>query len=212
MRKKETKKIVKDKIINVLKLNINLEGFKLELVSDKPIETLQEINKLVNIKRELVDSILSQQSVDYQDYEDDLGFDYDIRKLSFELKNSKDSMETLRNLSLKHGKFLYRKESLESKQEVDINNKKISVIIDKKDLIMLMRKSLFGVNISKIKHVFVHIISDNFTKEHEAVLIEDLKKRIGLTDVTFFYTPKKLNGAVVSETIIFGDFPHTHEE
>lgn len=212
---KTEKKIPKEnnKIINVLKLNINLEGFKLELVSDDPIKTLQELNKLVNLKKELVDAVLAQAPLDYADYDDeDLGFDFEVRKLSLELKNNKSSMEVLRNHFLKHGKFLYRKESFDSKQEVDINNKKCSVIIDKNDLSMLMKKSLFGIKPNKIKQVFIHIISDNFTKEHESYLVDELKKRIGLVDVTFFYTPKKLNGSVVSETIIFGDFQHTPED
>ena len=209
--KKQAKKETKENV-NILRLNINLEGFKLELVSDEPLKILHELNKLVNIKKELVESVLANAPMDYVDYDEELGFEFEARKLSFELKNQKESMEKLRNLFLKHGKFLYRKESIDLKQEVDFNNKKFSIILDKNDLSMLIKKSFFGIKSGKIKHVFLHIISDSFTKEHEALLLEEMKKRIGLTDVTLIHTPKKIDGAIVSEALIFGDFSQMQEE
>lgn len=193
---------------NILRLKIDFEGFKLEVVSNDPNKTLAELNNILNIKKELLESLIPHQNADCDDYMDGESFlDFELRKLSYELRQNKVSMDKISNFILKYKSFLYRKELLDSKHEVDLNNKKFSLIIEKKDLSFFLKKILYGINLSQVKHILVHIISDNFTKEQESILIDEVKKRSGLVDVDFHLTKKKINGIVV-EALIFGDFPH----
>ncbi len=200
---------------NILKLSINFEGFKLEVESDNPDKTLSKLNTLINSKKALLEAMLApSDSLDMYDYveEDNLGFDINSRKFSKELLQNKEYVELIRNLYLKHKNFLYRKEMIDAKQEIDLTNRKLNLIIDKNDLNTLTRRLVFNVSNSKIKHVFVHVMSDNFTKDHENMLLDEIKKRSGFADATLVFTPKKLNGVVVAETLFFGDFPQQNEE
>jgi len=200
--------------INLLRLKIDLEGFKLNVVSNNPDKTLFELNSLLKSKKELIDVMLSLQGeIDMYNYadENESGFEVIMRRFTKELISDKKSLDSIRGLFLKHKNFIYRKESLEAKQEIDLTNRRQSLVIEKKDISALIRKLLFDVNISRLKHVFVHILSDNFSKEHQGMFLDELRKKSGFAETTFISTPKKLNGVVVAETLFFGDFPQKEE-
>ena len=203
----------KDK--NSLKLKIKFEGFSLEVFSDEPNKTLFELNNMIRSKKELVDSMLSSHNpIDIYDYleDDDFGIDVNMRRFTKELISNKESSDAIRNLFLKHKNFIYRKERIDAKQEIDFTNKRLSMIIEKKDINILIKALLFDVNLSKLKHILVHIISDDFDKEHQGMFLDELKKRASFAETTFFFTPKKLNGVVLAEALFFGDFPPKEEE
>lgn len=203
------------KYANLLKLKIDFEGFKLEVVSNEPSKTLNELNTLIKSKRELIDSIiLPRDGLDMYDSfdEEEFNIESDIRRFTKELASNKKSLDTIRDLSLKHKNYIYRSERVDLKKEVDLTNHRFSIIIEKKELNLLIQKLLFDINVSKLKHVFVHVISDNFSKEHQDMLIDEIKRKASFTDTTFLFTPKKLNGVIFAETLFFGDFPYQREE
>ncbi len=206
-------KQIKEK--NLLKLKINFEGFKLEVISSDPNKTLSELNNLIKSKKELMDSIIfSRETLDYPDGVDgnDFGFDVDIRQFTKELASNKKSVDIIRELSLRNKSFIYRSERVDLKKELDFTNNRFTVIIDKKEISILIKKLLFDINLSKLKHVFIHVISDNFNKEHQEMFLDELKKKASFADTTFLFTPKKLNGVVFAETLFFGDFPPQYED
>lgn len=205
--------MAKKKNNNLLRLNINFEGLKLEVVSDDPNKTLAELTNLINSKKALLESMIPPDNLDMYDLVDDeSGVEFNTRKFTKELLQNKDYMESVKTLYFKHKSFLYRKEMIDAKQEIDLTNKRLNLIIEKADINTLIRKLVYNINHSKLKHVFVHIITDNFTKEHKMMFLDELRKKSSFVDATVLFTPKKLNGVVVAETLFFGDFPQNNDE
>ena len=198
---------------NKLKIKVNYEGFKLDVVSDKPNQTLQELIKLIKSKKELIDSLGQTNLYDLAEVidEDDFNFDYHMRMLTKELKNDKDNIEKIRNLSLKHGDFIHRKERLDIKCEVDLENKSSKMIIEKSDVKKLIQKLMFEVNPKKVKHIFLHIIGEKLNQNQKHQILDEIKKNTSFVDTSFLFTKMKIHGTIVSGALFFGDFNNTEE-
>lgn len=198
---------------NKLKIKINFEGFKLEVSSDDPNKTLSELNRLFLSKKKLFDSINNFEGFDVEEIIDDhdITFNFQSRMITKELRSKKDSMEKIRNLVLKHGDFIYKKETIEIKKEIDLDNKSLRTVIEKKDVSKIIKKILFDIDVNKIKHIYVHVIGDNI-KEHKYLILDHLKKNTGFAESSFVETKKKINDAIVTEVLLFGDFPEVVPE
>ena len=137
--------MAKRKESNKLKIKIDFEGFRLDVVSDNPHKTLSELNKLIRSKRDLLEVLGPTEIFEIPEAltEQDLGFEFKTRLLTKELKSNNKSMDNIRDLILKHDNFLYRKERLNIKKEIDLNNKSLNVVIEKSDVNTLIKKIFF---------------------------------------------------------------------
>ncbi|MBR9691005.1 hypothetical protein GOV08_04960 [Candidatus Woesearchaeota archaeon] len=199
---------------NKLRIKIDFDGFRLDVKSDNPNRTLNELSKLIISKKRLFETMAPPDGFELFETLDelDIGFDLRTSRFSKELKDNPKSIETIRNLLLKYKNFLYRKESLDLKQEIDLNNKKVRMVIEKKDINSLINKVLFDISPKSIKHTFIHVIGDYFTKDHQSMLLDELKKKTGFVNTTFLFTYKKIDAGLVAETLFFGDYPNLPEE
>ncbi len=175
-----------------LRGSINIGGLKLNISSPNPNQALTEIRRIV-------------ESINGYDEVDDLTCFEMSTLLSEEFVSNSSAMnETKRLLNLEQP-YRVVKEFVSAIEEIDLDNSKKQLHLESSQIRKAVVSLLSTVDKHVARHALVHI-KGLLSEQERLVIIDHVHEQIPNAQIRAYQTEQDIEGKVLIEALLFGDF------
>ena len=177
-----------------LRASINHQGFKLDIVSQNANQTLADIRRIMEC--------LNTQEIDPID--DFATFEM-TTLLSEEFTANASAMAEMRRLLGMEQQYRVVKELLTAVEEIDLVNGRKSLCIDASTIKKGVNTLITNIDTRATRHALIHI--KGLLSENERLIIVDrIHERIPHAQIKAYQTEQDIEGKVLIEVLLFGDY------
>jgi len=172
--------------------SINIGGLKLNISSPNPTQALTEI-------RRIVESLNGCEEV-----EDLTCFEMSTMLSEEFVSNNSAMNETKRLLNLEQP-YRVVKEFVSAVEEIDLDSSRKQLRLDTKQIGKSVSSLLSAVDKSAARHALVHI-KGLLSEQERLIIIDHVHQHIPNAQIRAYQTEQDIEGKVLIEALLFGDF------
>lgn len=196
MEKQTPVKTIKTMGEEFLRASINHQGLKLDISSKNATQALGEIRRIMEC--------LSTNDLD--PIEDFTTFEISTL-LSEEFTANSNAMAEMRRLLGMEQQYRVVKELLMAVEEIDLVNGRKSLCMDAETIKRGVRTLTSCIDKHATRHALIHI--KGLISEHERLIIVDrIHEQIPHAQIKAYQTEQDIEGKVLIEMLLFGDYVH----
>jgi hypothetical protein len=202
MERKYKQKSAKDQTRNFLKLNINLDKFKIELTGEDAHRCLQEVNKILD----------KLNKASYERVYDDVPIDYRLESmLSDELVMDRRITKLLSTFSQLYRDYRTERIVMENRKVVEFDKGKVHQQLGIDDVKRGVRKLLFRLQKDKVRHAIIHVKGD-VPEEEANKFVDHIVRELPGVEIHHVFTKGDVSSHTLVEGLFFGEFGYEYDE
>lgn len=180
--------------VEFLRASINHQGIKLDVSSKNATQTLADIRRIMEC--------LSTQDLD--PVEDFATFEV-TTMLSEEFTANTNAMQEMRRLLNMEQRYRVVKELIGAVEEIDFINGKKSLCVDPAAIKRSVNALVASIDVPATKHALIHI-KGLLSEQERLIIVDRIHERIPHAQIKAFQTEQDIEGKVLVEALLFGDY------
>jgi N-acetylmuramic acid 6-phosphate (MurNAc-6-P) etherase len=184
-----------------VKLQINLERFKLELTGEDAHRCLQEVNKVM-------DKVVR---VSFNEPVDDVGFALRFdNSLSDELLLNSKATKLFNHFSQVYPNYRTNRVAVENRKVVELEKRKVQQFLDFEEVKKAVQKLIFPVGKAAVKDAIIHV-KGTVHKDEAQKIIDLISQELPATQLHPLFTKSEVTTHTIVEGVFFGEFEDFEE-
>lgn len=185
-----------------VKLQINLERFKLELTGEDAHRCLQEVNKVMD----------KVARVSFNEPIDDMGFALRFdNALSDELLLNANASKLFNHFSQIYPDYRTGRVAIENKKVVELEQRKVKQFLDFEEVKKAVQKLIFSASKGSVKDAIVHV-KGAVGKDEAQKIVDLVSQELPATQLHPLFSKSEVTTHTIVEGVFFGEFEEGFEE